>query len=60
MLTSFLAFVRHGLTTLGGGLVASGFMSADDLQAAVGSLVTLIGLGLSLWDKRRRVDREAS
>ena len=44
--------VRHALTTAGGALVANGALSSDDLSAAVGALITLIGVIWSALSKK--------
>lgn len=46
-------FVRHVLTFGGGYLVTNGTLSDADMQAGVGALVTLIGLGWSWFAKRK-------
>ena len=49
MTAAVLGIVRHLLTT-GGGM----FLSGDDLSQAVGAVMTLIGIGWSLIEKRQR------
>ena len=44
-------FLRHGLTTLGGGLVTAGYLSNDDLTTLVGAVGILGGIGWSLVNK---------
>jgi hypothetical protein len=44
--------VRHSLTTVGGGLVTSGYLSSDDLSAGVGAVVVLLGIAWSILSKR--------
>ena len=44
--------IRHALTTLGGGLVANGLLTSDQLSNAVGALVVLGGLIWSIYQKR--------
>lgn len=51
---SILGVVRHGLTTAGGALVADGLMSASEMQAIVGGVVTLVGVLWSIAEKRLR------
>jgi hypothetical protein len=46
-----LGIARHGLTIAGGMLVQKGYASADDVQGGLGAVVTLIGVGLSVWHK---------
>lgn len=46
--------VRHGLTTIGGYLVASGHLQASDVQLLVGAGVAIVGVGFSVWEKRQR------
>ena len=43
--------VRHLLTTLGGGLVANGYMTNADLQTAIGAVIALAGFAWSLYQK---------
>jgi hypothetical protein len=47
-----MVLVRHGLTTLGGGLMASGAVSPTDWDAVVGAVVTLVGLAMSIAEKK--------
>lgn len=49
-----LPLVRHALTAGGGALVAGGYLDASQAQAAAGAVLTLVGIVLSLWDKRSR------
>lgn len=43
------AIVRHLLTTFGGGAVFSG----TDVDAIVGALAVIIGIGWSIYEKRK-------
>lgn len=45
--------IRHALTAVGGGLVASGYLSGAELDAAVGAILTLAGIAASVYVKRR-------
>lgn len=45
---------RHLLTAAGGALVAKGVVDAGTAEATIGALVTLIGVGWSIWEKGRR------
>lgn len=47
-----LGLIRHGLTTLGGVLVARGYLDDGTLQAIIGALLTLGGAGWSVYAKR--------
>lgn len=49
-----MGIIRHVLTALGGGLVASGDLDPQSLEVAVGAGMTLIGLIWSLVEKRRQ------
>ena len=49
-----LPLIRHALTAGGGALVVGGYLDASQAQAASGAVLTLVGIGLSLWDKRSR------
>jgi hypothetical protein len=51
--TQWLGFIRHTLTMIGGGLVASGHLTETELMEAIGFVVGIIGF---LWSyaKNRR------
>lgn len=49
-----LSFIRHALTFGGGFLVSKGALDAAALEAGIGAITTLVGIGLSFWDKRQR------
>ena len=53
MQAAIMGVVRHLLTALGGGLVASGALSGDDLNAAIGAISTLVGIAWSVIAKRK-------
>ena len=44
--------IRHGLTFLGGLLVAKGYIDAEAVQEIVGAVMTLGGFVWSVLDKR--------
>lgn len=46
-----LGMLRHGLTSVSGGLVAHGYLTGDQQQQAVGAILTVIGIGFSVYDK---------
>ena len=48
-----LGIVRHGLTTAGGVLVSKGVIDDAGWSEAVGAIVTLIGVGWSIWEKHQ-------
>jgi hypothetical protein len=50
----FLGLIRHGLTTVGGVLVAKGYIDAGLIEGVVGAIVTLLGAGWSIYDKKKR------
>ncbi len=49
-----LGIVRHGLTTVGGVLVSKGVIDDAGWSEAVGAIVTLIGVGWSIWEKSHK------
>lgn len=49
-----LGIARHLLTAAGGALVARGMIDAGNAEAAIGAVVTLIGIGWSMIEKRLR------
>lgn len=46
--------LRHLITTFGGGLIASGALSGDDVQQLVGALSTVLGIVLSVLSNRKK------
>lgn len=48
---SAAGLIRHGLTTAGGGLVTQGLVTNDQLQTAIGALLTLAGVVWSVGEK---------
>lgn len=53
MQSAINGIVRHVLTALGGGIVASGYLDEALLQTAIGALITLGGVAWSVWEKAR-------
>lgn len=49
-----LGLVRHVITAGGGLVIGKGYIDASAFDAAVGAIVTLIGIGWSVVDKRSR------
>lgn len=56
---SILALIRHGLTTAGGALVASGMATTNEIATISGSIVAVLGFGWSLWRKYEDKPRRA-
>ena len=54
MSTVLAGLIRHALTALGGGLITSNWLSGDELNLAIGAVVTLAGIGWSVIEKKRR------
>ncbi|MBP6563984.1 MAG: hypothetical protein KA200_00065 [Burkholderiales bacterium] len=48
-----MPIIRHALTTLGGAVAGTGLATESDIQSGVGAVMTLIGLGLSVWNAVR-------
>jgi len=44
--------VRHGLTTVGGALVAGGYLDASQTSAFIGGGMVIAGIAWSWWQKR--------
>jgi len=44
--------LRHGLTTLGGMLVSSGYINSSEASGLVGSGMVLAGVAWSWWQKK--------
>lgn len=54
MQAMIMGVARHILTAAGGALVAKGVVDAGTAETAVGAVVTLVGVGWSLYEKRVR------
>jgi len=46
--------VRHVLTAGGGFVIGKGWIDAASFEAIAGALVTLIGIGWSIYEKKSR------
>ena len=53
MREAVMGILRHGLTTLGGAVVGSGYLSGSELEAAIGAILTLVGVIWSVIQKRQ-------
>lgn len=49
-----LAVARHLATTAGGALASYGIIASNQTEAVAGAILTLVGVGLSAWDKVER------
>ena len=54
------ALIRHGLTTLGGWLMSTGFVDAAGAEAFVGAGMILAGIAWSILRKWNRQQRTGS
>ena len=52
--TIVLSILRHVLTFGGGALASKGYANAEEVEQGIGALLTLVGLGLSIYEKRGR------
>lgn len=46
--------IRHGLTIAGGVATGSGYLTESELQTGTGAVVALVGVLLSVFEKRKR------
>jgi hypothetical protein len=46
--------IRHGLTIAGGIATGSGYLSESELQTGTGAVVALVGILMSVFEKRKR------
>jgi hypothetical protein len=53
MKETVLGVVRHILTAIGGGLIATGNVTEGDWQAIVGGVIAAIGVVWSILQKRK-------
>jgi len=51
--TMLMGIVRHVLTALGGGLVASGDLDPQSLEVAIGGAMAIIGVVWSVLAKKK-------
>lgn len=51
---TILGILRHLLTTVGGAMATRGYVGDGDVELIAGALVTLAGVGMSVWDKRAK------
>lgn len=51
--TVIAALVRHIVTAVGGGLLASWGLDGDTINGVAGAVATIAGVAWSIWDKRR-------
>lgn len=47
-----MGFIRHGLTILGGVLIAKGWADSEIMSQAVGAIMSLAGVVWSWWAKK--------
>jgi len=47
-------FLRHALTIAGGYATGTGIVSESEFQTGTGAIIALVGIGLSIWEKKRR------
>ena len=53
MNTNLASLIRHLLTAAGGFLVAKGLASADQLAELVGAVVSIAGVGWSVYNNKK-------
>lgn len=53
MKDTVMGIIRHILTSVGGAVVATGYVGQDDYTAIVGGVVALIGVVWSVLDKKK-------
>lgn len=54
MSSIIMGVLRHLLTTVGGALVGSGYVTDGDVQSVVGSIMTLIGVIMSAINNKNK------
>lgn len=55
-----LGLIRHILTAGGGILAHNGFIAEGEIELAVGSILALVGIVWSAWDKKKTAKKLAS
>lgn len=45
--------IRHILTVVGGSFVTEGWLTDNELNSLIGAILTLIGVGWSIWQKSK-------
>jgi len=51
--------IRHALTAAGGVLIMRGYATEGELEIAVGSVIGLVGFGLSIWKNIKAQKKDA-
>jgi len=46
--------IRHVITAIGAVGVGAGYTTDGDIQVVVSSVIALIGVGMSMWEKYKR------
>jgi hypothetical protein len=57
---SIKSIVRHGLSFGGGFLVAKGLVTVDQANELAGAIITVLGVGWSVWNNRKAKTPPAS
>lgn len=52
-----MGVIRHALTAFGGALVTNGTLSSDELNMAIGAVITLVGVVASVLAKRQAPEK---
>lgn len=59
MNSNLASLIRHFLTAAGGFLVAKGLASADQLAELVGAVVSIAGVGWSVYNNKKAAKTDA-
>lgn len=54
------SLIRHLLTAAGGFIVAKGLASADQISELVGSIVSIAGIGWSMFNNRKNAASDSA
>ncbi len=52
------SLIRHGLSAAGGFLVAKGMISLDQVNEIAGAIITLAGIGWSVFKNKKTDDKK--
>ena len=52
------SLIRHGLSAAGGFLVAKGMVSFDQVNEIAGAIITLTGIGWSVFKNKKTADKK--
>lgn len=57
---TILAVLRHALSSVGGVLVTSGYLTSTEAATIVGAVLTIAGVGWSIYERNQQAQEDNS